>query len=88
MGMINLSSNTKISPLILNVRLNRGKRGKRGKKTVILQRSFSMSLLERSEKDLVLPKRNSGSEAKRAAYSRGAIRARRNSGGATLLFKP
>jgi hypothetical protein len=50
-------------------------RGKRGKKTVILQLILSIRLLERSEKDLVLPKRNSGSEAKRTAYSRGAIRA-------------
>jgi len=33
---------------------NRGKRGKREKKTVILQRILSISLLERSEKDLVL----------------------------------
>jgi len=36
-------------------------------KTVILQRSLSITPLERSEKDIVLPKRNSGSEAKRTS---------------------
>jgi len=42
-----------------------------------------ISPLERSEKDRVLPRRNSGE----AQFGRGAIRARRNSGDAQLCLQ-
>ena len=86
---INLYSSTKISPLILNVNLNRGKSGK----TVILQRSLSISPLEgakrakrtscsRSEtREAKLGKRNPGSETREAKPGK------RNPGSETLLFK-
>jgi len=71
--------------------LNRGKREKRGKKTVILQRSFSMSLLERSEKDLVLLHLQCNSQKIfdflwSRSETREAKLGKRNSGAATLLF--
>ncbi|OEU41399.1 hypothetical protein BGV40_15120 [Methanosarcina sp. Ant1] len=69
---------------------NRRKRGKRGR-TVPLFPFFSVFTwfsisflqirpLERSEKDFVLPKRNSGSEAKRTSCSRSETRGAKRKG--------